>query len=316
MIPRADMDQLPAPIRQELARVTALLFEAFEETTKGRCSEHFRAGRILAVMLDACPAGDDRAHDVPGEAFHLLAIVNYPRLSRSERDWRMVRDRLHRAWTFGEIAHPVRLAVESLERVNRALIEGVPHFVTLMAQGVALYRMEGLRFETPRHLPASERRARGLTEYARWHGRADAFLAGAGFYQSQGNAPMAALLLHQACEHFYQCVLWSLTLHGPRSHALNELRESAEALDSRLRAAWPRDTPSERRAFGCIRRAYVEVRYGRCYRINRKKLAWAMQCTAALRDLIGALCHEQLADTPTLATVGQDQAQHGLAAGA
>jgi HEPN domain-containing protein len=55
---------------------------------------------------------------------------------------------------------------------------------------------------------------------------------------------MAALLLHQACEHLYQCVLWSLTLHGPRTHALDELRESAEALDIRLREAWPRETRS------------------------------------------------------------------------
>ena len=32
------------------------------------------------------------------------------------------------------------------------------------------------------------------------------------------------------------------------THALDELRESAEALDIRLREAWPRETPFERRA--------------------------------------------------------------------
>ena len=285
---------MPWPMRQELRRVTAILFGAFEETTKGRCSEHFRAGRILSLILHGPHAGRDNTLVVPGDAFHLLAIVNYPRLARSERDWRLVRDRLRRAWEHGEIAHPVRLAVESLERVNRALIDGVPHFVSLIAESVTLYRMEGLRFETPRHLPASERRRVGLAEFARWHGRADDFLTGAVFYQAQDNAPMAALLLHQACEHFYQCVLWSLTLHGPRTHALDELRERAEALDARLRMTWPRDTPFERRAFGCIRRAYVEVRYGHGYRITSEELAWAMERTSTLRGLIGALCRERM----------------------
>lgn len=66
--------------------------------------------------------------------------------------------------------------------------------------------------------------------------------------------PMAALLLHQACEHLYQCVAWSLTLHGLRTHALDELREVAEELDIELAKAWPRDTLFERRVFGCIRR--------------------------------------------------------------
>ncbi|MDZ7923053.1 MAG: hypothetical protein U5M23_03150 [Marinagarivorans sp.] len=37
-----DADHLPAPIDpDELLHVTTILFEAFEETTKGRCSEHF-----------------------------------------------------------------------------------------------------------------------------------------------------------------------------------------------------------------------------------------------------------------------------------
>lgn len=51
--------------------------------------------------------------------------------------------------------------------------------------------------------------------------------------------------------------------------------EAAEALDLRLCSAWPRDSRFERRAFGCIRRAYVEARYGRSYHISDEELAWA-----------------------------------------
>ena len=41
MMLRTDADHLPAPVREELLHVATILFEAFEETTKGRCSEHF-----------------------------------------------------------------------------------------------------------------------------------------------------------------------------------------------------------------------------------------------------------------------------------
>lgn len=275
MMLRTDADYLPAPIRDELLHVATILFETFEETTKGRCSEHFRAGRILTLILHGPHAEKEWEEVAPGEAFRLLAIVNYTRLARSERDWRLVRDRLRRAWEHGEITRPVRLAVESLERLNGALVEGVPHFVTIAEQGIALYQMEGLRLKEPRHLPVRERAIRGVAEFIRWHERGTGFLAGAAFYRDRGDAPMAALLLHQACEHFYLSILWSISLHAPRTHALDELREAAEALDPQLCSAWPRDSRFERRAFGCIRRAYVEARYGRSYRISGEELAWA-----------------------------------------
>ena len=275
MMLRTDADHLPAPIRDELLHVTTILFDAFEETTKGRCSEHFRAGRILTLILHGPHADKDWEEIAPGEAFRLLAIVNYPRLARSERDWRLVRDRLRRAWEHGEITRPVRLAVESLERINGALVEGVPHFVTIAEQGIALYQMQGLRLKEPRHLPMRERAIRGVAEFIRWHERGTGFLAGAAFYRNRGDAPMAALMLHQACEHYYLSVLRSISLHAPRTHALDELREAAEALDPRLCSAWPRDSRFERRAFGCIRRAYVEARYGQSYRISGEELSWA-----------------------------------------
>ena len=284
MMLRTDADHLPAPIREELLHVTTILFEAFEETTKGRCSEHFRAGRILTLILHGRHAEKDWDEIAPGEAFRLLAIVNYSRLARSERDWRLVRDRLRRAWEHGETTRPVRLSVESLERINGALVDGVPHFVTIAEQGIALYQMEGLRLKEPRRLAVRERAIRGVAEFIRWHKRGTGFLAGAAFYRDRGDAPMAALMLHQACEHLYLSVLWSISLHAPRTHALDELREAAEALDPHLCSAWPRDSRFERRAFGCIRRAYVEARYGRSYRISAEELAWAFDRVEILAE--------------------------------
>ena len=293
---RTKMEHLPSLVQQELRNVTAMLFEAFTETNKGRLSDPYRSGRILALILHGPHASSEAAQAISNEPFTLLAIVNHPRLARYERDWRLVRDRLRRASEFGEIGRAVRLTVESRERVNNALNEGVPHYVEIVTDGIALYQMEGLRLEIPRNLSASERRMRGLDEYARWYERASDFLLGAGFYRELGNKPMAALLLHQGCEHLYQCVLWTLTLHGPRTHSLDELRGAAETISPSLRVAWPRELPFERRAFTRVDRAYVEVRYGRAYRIDSKELAWAMERAAILHNIVRSQCRERLDD--------------------
>ncbi|EJL35387.1 HEPN domain-containing protein [Novosphingobium sp. AP12] len=287
---RTDVDHLPAWMQDELLHVATILFAEFEEATRGRLSEQYRAGRILTLILHGPHAERKWDEIAPGQAYRLLAIVNYPRLARSERDWRTVGDRLRRAWEFGEITRPVRLTVESLERVNAALVEGVPHFVTIAEQGIALYQTKSFRLQAPRHLSVRDRMILGLAEYGRWHRGGRDFLMGAAFYRDRDNPPMAALLLHQACEHFYQCVLWSLTLHGPRTHALDELREAAESIDARLCSAWPRETRFERRAFGCIRRAYVEARYGRSYRISPPELAWAFKRVEILAERVARVC--------------------------
>lgn len=282
---RTDFGDLPASIQHELEQVTWMVFETFAECCKGRLSQQYREGRILAVILHG-PYAEQAWEDVPpGAAFRLMLIVNHVRLARSDQDWRLARDRLRRAWEHGEIARPVRMTVESLDRINSALVDAVPHFVTIAEQGVALYQADGLRLKAPRHLPEEERARRAGAEFARWHKSGCDFLAGAAFYRDRGNMRMAALLLHQACEHLYQSILWSFTLHGPRTHALDELREAAEALAPDLRAAWPREDRHQRRAFGCIRRAYVEARYERSYRITPAELVWALERGEALKQL-------------------------------
>ncbi|WP_404478993.1 HEPN domain-containing protein [Novosphingobium sp. BL-52-GroH] len=295
MILRNDTDHLPAQIQRELHQVTRMVFETFEEATKGRLSDHHRTGHILAVILHCNHAEREWAEVAPGEAFQILLIVNYPRLARSKHIWRDVRDRLEREWQCGDIARPVRLTVESLQRINSALIQGVPHFIAIAEKGIAVYQTQSLRLEAPRQLPILDRAARGVAEYVRWHNRARDFLAGAAFYRRSNNAPMTALLLHQACEHLYQCVLWSLRLHGPRTHALEELREKAEAIAPRLQVAWPRDSEFQRRAFRRIRRAYVEARYGKSYMISPEELIWAFVRIEILAEQVTQVCADHQA---------------------
>lgn len=134
MIGRTDLDHLPWAMQQELRRVAAMLFEQFDEMKKGRLSEQYRTGRIVRLILHGDHARPDWSRVTPGASIQLLAVVDHPKLARRDDDWRLMRDRLRRAWEFGEIAHPVRLAVYSLDQINHALVEGVPWFVTIATE--------------------------------------------------------------------------------------------------------------------------------------------------------------------------------------
>ena len=151
MMLRIDMEHLPWPMREEIHRVVTMVFEAFSDATKGKLSEQLRQGRIIKLILHGPHAQADWQDLPPGKAIHLLAIVNHPRLARQQQRWHVVRDRLRRAWEFGEIAQPVRLTVHSLARVNHALAEGVPNFVTIATEGIALYEFDRTPLKMPRH---------------------------------------------------------------------------------------------------------------------------------------------------------------------
>lgn len=294
MIPLADADAHPWILRQELLRIGALTFEQFAEITKGRTTERYRSGRILALIAHGEHIGSSREESAAGAPIRLLAIVNHTKLARRESDWRPVHDCPRRAWEFGEITHPVRLDVVSLQHVNQALADGIPHFVQIASEGIALYASSEFKLVAPNRLSIAERRERGHAEFSRWIERTDDFLSGARFYHHEGRAAMAALLVHQACEHLYQSVIRSLTLHGRQTHAIDKLREDAERLDSRLAGAWPRAESFERRAFGCIRRAYIEARYGQSYHIRDSELTWAIERAKCLRSLVEQLGADRL----------------------
>jgi HEPN domain-containing protein len=294
---RTGVDHLPYAVQEELDHATHILFEEFAEAMSGKQAAHRKAGRILKLILFGAFADPDWSASETGEgivAFDILVVVNHEELADAHRYWCFAIDRLYRAWQGGTLRRPVRLTLSSLAEFNGALVTGVPFFTAIAEGGAALYQFSDRPLATPRHMADAERHARAARAFHKWYPKGRAFLTGARFFRDAGHSAMAALLLHQACEHLYQCVLHTVTLHGRRTHALHELRDLAEQRDSRLRAAWPSDTRFERRAFGCIRRAYVEARYGDHYRIAADELAWAIERVEALLMAVASICAEHL----------------------
>ncbi len=282
---------LPQSVKQQLAFVRALVLEEFDEAMRGKQAAHRKAGRILKLIAYGL---SDSNHEAQHDGIDLLVVVNHRELADRDLHWRFAIARIRREREIGSLRLDVRLDIHCLQDVNRALTAGVPFFTSIASRGLLLYELDRTPLATPRNLPTEERCWRGRAEFERWYPRAEDFLSGAGFYREQGNMRMAALLLHQACEHLYQCLTWTLKLHGRRTHSLDELRGLAEAEHERLRTIWPRTNRFERRCFAQIRRAYVEARYEASFPMTPREIGWAMERTIMLMRRVGSLCREYL----------------------
>ena len=295
---KTSLDHLPDAKQRELARVVEILFAEFEDALAGKNAPHRKAGRILKIVLFGSYARSDWVDDPVGgykSDYDLLVVVNHEELTDVADYWVKADDHLLREY---EIAHglsaPANFIVHDFTDVNRQLKKGRPFFVNIVHDGIALYEAPDHPFARPEQLSPTEALAEAQDHFDQWFRSAEEFLAGAEFHRARGASKIAAFSLHQATERFYHCVLLVLTLYSPKSHKLNFLRSQAERLAPDLIAAWPRDDRFSRRAWELLRRAYVEARYSKHYRITADELTWLVERVALLRTLVEVRCRVRL----------------------
>ncbi len=64
------------------------------------------------------------------------------------------------------------------------------------------------------------------------------------------------------------------TLYLPRSHNLKHLNDLVIHQDEEFKSIFPLDTRAARRYFQLLKRAYVEARYSKHYKITEEELDW------------------------------------------
>jgi uncharacterized protein len=293
---KTSLDHLPARKRLELERVLQILFTEFEDAIARSPQPHRRNGRILKVILYGSFARgewvDDRVSGYKSD-YDILVVVDHEDMTDF---WGKAEEHLRRDYMITKhIRHPVGLIVHGFDDVSAQFQRGRPFFVDVLRDGVALYEFPGYALKPP---PQPLAPAQALEEaqdyFDEWFTSAGYSVTRAKTSIADGQPKFAAYDYHQAVERLYHCVQLVLTLYSPQSHNLNFLRPRAEALDRRLVEAWPRATRIARRRFELLRRAYVEARYSKHYKITAEELAWLGERVAILQDLTKMVCEERL----------------------
>ncbi|MBN8529165.1 MAG: HEPN domain-containing protein [Caulobacterales bacterium] len=291
---KKSLDHLPLRKQSELRHVVDVIKAAFEEAISTRRAARLKNGKILKIILYGSYARGDWVHDPVGRYFSdfdLLVVVDHEDLTDGEF-WHDAENRTMPGE--GEIRTPVSIIVHSLDDVNEQLDRGRYFFADILREGIVLLDTPGAKLHKPADLKAQVALAEAEDFFTEWMGSSKEFQAGAQFYAERENNKLAAFSLHQASEHLYHCILLVVTLYSGKAHNLAFLRKKAEAIDTRLAEAWPRETKFERRCFELLREAYVKARYSKHYKISDEELAWLTERVAVLRGLTKTVCEERL----------------------
>lgn len=299
---RTDLDHLPANKQRELERVTAIIFEEFEDAMALSAASWKKKGRIDKILLYGSYARGgwvDEPHTAKGyrSDFDLLIIVSDKRLTDKVDYWLKLEDRLNRELIIDKTLHtPVNFIVHTLQEVNDGLAHGRYFFMDVAKDGIALYQSDDKPLHKPRPKTPDQALDMAQEYFDSYFPGAMQSFEGAQFHIGKGYSKKAAFDLHQTTEQLYHCVLLVCTFYTPHVHNLAFLRTQAERIDMRLVDVWPREQKSDRSRFEKLKEAYVKARYSKHYRITEEELRWLGSRVEELGQVVHAICSERIAE--------------------
>ncbi len=123
---------------------------------------------------------------------------------------------------------------------------------------------------------------------------ANGFLKQFEYAVKDGENKIAAFLLHQATECYYHTLSLVFTAYKHKTHDLEELGKIASTLNLEFKKIFPLQTQKEKHHFTLLRKAYVDARYKKYYKITKKKLECIALRVEKLKELTEQVCKEKI----------------------
>ena len=190
---------------------------------------------------------------------------------------------------------PVSLLVHSIVHVNQEIRTGQYFFADIVNEGVLLFNSRRVHLAKPKALNAGERLSLAERNFRYWFESASGFFQGSMYYAGRRMPAHAAFLLHQAAERYFHAALLVFTGYKPKTHDLERLANQTAPLHSALVGALPRTEPEDERLFKLLKRAYIEARYSKSYRVTDDELGILRAHVRDLGARVREACAEKLA---------------------
>ena len=182
----------------------------------------------------------------------------------------------------------------SIGFVNDKIERNYYFFVDILREGVMLFDSGKFSLSEPKTLNSAQRVEKSTEEFEHWFESASNFFLSYEDTFNRANYKEAAFLLHQTTERFYAAILLVFTDYKPRIHDIEILGSQVIKQHAEFATVFPVITEEEKRLFVLLKKAYIDARYNRNYRIEKAELEYLGSRVALLRDLTEQVCRERI----------------------
>ncbi|MGX6960411.1 MAG: HEPN domain-containing protein [Rickettsia endosymbiont of Pentastiridius leporinus] len=184
----------------------------------------------------------------------------------------------------------ISIILESIDEVNRQLEKGRYFYTDIKKEGVLLYDSGEFILSEAKDLPWVEMKEIAKDYFEEWFNNGKYFLKASKNALEEEVFNISAFLLHQATESFYSTVLLVFSNYKPKSHDIKKLSSRAENYNSELLQVFPMATPEQKECFELLRKAYVDARYDKNYKITKEQLLYLIERIEKLKEITERIC--------------------------
>lgn len=196
---------------------------------------------------------------------------------------------LHKA-----IKTPVSVIYHSIGQVNDHLKEGHYFFSDIKKEGLVLFDTGKLKLERRRKLSPQKRKQLAQEDFNMWFNSAKEFVIDFTNAFNRRSYKKAAFELHQATERFYGAVMLVFTGYKPKRHNIETLGRRVSGCDAEFLKVFPRATKEQDEMFKLLKKAYIDARYKKGYKITKKQLEYLAKRVKILQRLTKKICKEKI----------------------
>jgi predicted nucleotidyltransferase/HEPN domain-containing protein len=182
----------------------------------------------------------------------------------------------------------------SIGFVNDKIERNYYFFVDILKEGIMLFDSGKFTLSEPKDLNPAQRVEKSTEEFEHWFESASNFFLSYQDTFNRSNFKEAAFLLHQTTERFYSAILLVFTDYKPRIHDIEILGNQVVKQNAEFATVFPMTAEEEKRLFVLLKKAYIDARYNRNYKIEKAELEYLGSRVALLRDLTERICRERI----------------------
>ncbi|WP_395476927.1 HEPN domain-containing protein [Rickettsia endosymbiont of Pantilius tunicatus] len=148
----------------------------------------------------------------------------------------------------------ISIILESIKEVNKQLEKGRYFYTDIKKEGILLYDSGEYVLSEAKDLPWSEMKEIAQDYFEQWFNKGKDFLDGVDYYLKNERYAIAAFLLHQATESFYNTSLLVFSNYKPKLHDIEELGDMAKNYDNELLQVFPIATSEQKECFKLLKK--------------------------------------------------------------
>jgi len=188
------------------------------------------------------------------------------------------------------IKTPHSIIYHTFSYVRHMVTEGRYFFTDIKKEGIHLYHVSKHNLGKAKILTPQQRKQIAEEDFKQWFKKAKSFYDSFEHKVEKRDYKLAAFMLHQAVESFYSAVTLVFINYRFRTHDIELLGIKAVSYNIEFAKVFPRETASQRKTFTLLKKAYVDARYKKDYKITKKQLEYLAERAKILQRLTKKIC--------------------------